>query len=81
MNNKDRCGTCRGGGLMPELGCTCTGSAHICVPAICTACMGSGVPVCVRSKGVGRVITVTRRHPLRARTCGGASQGATCTIS
>jgi hypothetical protein len=45
MNRTDRCPGCSGGGLVPALGCTCDGKAHTCTPAICTVCMGSGVPV------------------------------------
>ena len=37
------CLACSGGGLVPAPGCTCGGSAHTCIPAICTVCMGSGV--------------------------------------
>ncbi len=42
MNRKDRCPECSGGGLMPALGCTCDGNAHICIPAVCTVCHGTG---------------------------------------
>ncbi len=45
MNSKEWCETCGGGGLVAALGCTCTGNAHTCLPAICPVCMGSGVPV------------------------------------
>jgi len=55
------CLACSGGGLVPAPGCTCGGSAHTCIPAICTVCMGSGAPdvLRARSEGAGRGITVT----------------------
>jgi hypothetical protein len=30
MNRSDHCPACRGGGLVPALGCTCDGNAHTC---------------------------------------------------
>jgi len=42
MNSKDRCGTCGGSGLVPAKGCTCTGNAHTCIPAVCPVCHGTG---------------------------------------
>jgi hypothetical protein len=45
MNRTDHCPACQGGGLVPAPGCTCDGNAHTCMPAVCTTCMGSGVPV------------------------------------
>jgi hypothetical protein len=64
MNRTNWCSAC--GGLMPALGCTCDGKAHTCTPAICTVCMGSGVPVACLSDGDRRSIAVTRRHVLAA---------------
>jgi hypothetical protein len=68
MNRTDRCPGCSGGGLVPALECTCDGKAHTCTPAICTVCMGSGVPVASDRRGNRRSITVTRRHALPAPT-------------
>jgi hypothetical protein len=42
MNSKDRCPGC-GGGLVPAAGCTCEGSTHTCIPAICNVCGGTGL--------------------------------------
>jgi hypothetical protein len=45
MSRTNHCLACQGGGLVPALGCTCSGNAQICIPVICTVCLGSGVPV------------------------------------
>src|SRR5258708_27486939 len=37
-----KCPKCKGGGLVPALGCTCNGTAHTCTPVICDACGGTG---------------------------------------
>ena len=42
MNSKDRCPECRGGGLVPAIGCSCGGNTHTCTPALCTVCGGAG---------------------------------------
>jgi len=34
MYRKDHCLDCKGGGLVPGSGCTCSGNVHICTPAI-----------------------------------------------
>jgi hypothetical protein len=38
----DQCLDCGGGGLVPDLGCSCDGNARTCSPAICAACDGTG---------------------------------------
>jgi len=43
MNSKDRCPGCGGGGLVPAAECTCEGSTHTCIPAICNVCGGTGL--------------------------------------
>ncbi len=44
MNRTERCPSCQGGGLVPAVRCNCGENAHNCAPAVCTVCMGSGVP-------------------------------------
>jgi hypothetical protein len=44
MTRTDHCQDCKGGRLVPALGCACDGDGHTCTPTICTVCMGSGVP-------------------------------------
>ncbi|HEV2374753.1 MAG TPA: hypothetical protein VGS19_21645 [Streptosporangiaceae bacterium] len=34
---------CRGGGLVPAPGCSCNGTAHTCLPVVCTVCKGTGL--------------------------------------
>jgi hypothetical protein len=42
MNRTNHCQDCKGGGLVPSLGCTCAGDLHTGTPAICPTCHGTG---------------------------------------
>ncbi len=73
--------TCGGGGLVPALGCTCDGNEHTCIPAICTVCHGSGVPVACPigpnpERGTSAPACVDRRDSLPGLYAGGSSRVA-----
>ena len=34
------CGTCKGGGLVSAVNCTCPGPGHTCTPRPCPDCRG-----------------------------------------
>jgi hypothetical protein len=52
QGRNDQCPLCRGGGLVPALGCTYEGNVHTCTPAICSACDGTGAMTEVRARYV-----------------------------
>ena len=71
MTRTDHCQDCKGGRLVPALGCACDGDGDTCTPTICTVRMGSGVPDASDRKvisGQSRSATGTANRPLPAAT-------------